>query len=286
MDGSTLNLVSHPARRPRAPRMPPRFSVHRVRPGPWLQVGSITSFEWTRVELSIEDLPPPLHGLRVIHLSDLHLRPRWCRVYDSLVQRVSHEPPDLIVITGDFVEHRGDHRKTLPTLKRFITQLRSRHGIYGILGNHDGDLLGPRLREWDVEVICGRVVRLETEDAAIELVGIPSVSRRDLGENSLQDLPRQDDATLRLVLAHFPDSLLKLRDIEADVVLAGHTHGGQVCLPGGIPIVTHDALPRSLCRGVHRVDDKLLIVNRGIGFASLPMRVFCPPEVIEICFSS
>jgi len=65
-------------------------------------------------------------------------------------------------------------------------------------------------------------------------------------------------------------------------VLAGHTHGGQICLPGGWPIITHDTLPRRYAQGVHRWKDSWLIVSRGIGFSSIPLRTWCSGQVMEI----
>lgn len=286
MDGVSLNLMPRSAHAAVPAGTAPRFRVERLRAGPWIQVGSVTGFEWNRVHVTLDGLPEALSGLRIIHLSDLHLRARWCPAYDLLNDRLRLDPPDLIVITGDFVEHRADHRKALPTVERFVTGLRSRHGVWGILGNHDGDLLGPRLRQWNVHVICGRVARLPLGDAAIELVGVPSVSRRDLCDEFVRSLPPLDPGMPRLVLSHFPDSVLRMRDLQAHLVLAGHTHGGQVCLPGGVPVITHDDLPRLMCQGIHPIGDKLLIVNRGLGFASLPLRLFCPPEVIEIVLSA
>jgi predicted MPP superfamily phosphohydrolase len=262
----------------------PRFHVERRESGKWLQLGEIRSFELNRITIFIEQLPASLSGFRVIHLSDLHLRPVWYGGYDLLHQRLHDDPADLIVVSGDFVEHRADHRKTLPFVQRFVSGLRSRLGTWGILGNHDGDLLGPRLRDWGVHLLADRVSRMQNHEATIELIGIRSVHRKDLCDAFLRSVPPLEPSVPRMVLSHFPDSIRRLTELEAHVVLAGHTHGGQVCLPGGLPIITHDSLPRRMSRGVHAFGDKLLVVNRGFGYANLPLRVFCPPEVIELKF--
>jgi predicted MPP superfamily phosphohydrolase len=86
----------------------------------------------------------------------------------------------------------------------------------------------------------------------------------------------------RIALAHYPDHLRLMRPLRPDVLLAGHTHGGQICLPGGIPIIRHDTLPRRQARGVHFIDGTWLVNHRGFGYTSLALRVFCPSEVIEI----
>jgi predicted MPP superfamily phosphohydrolase len=250
-----------------------------------VQIGTITRFEWNHLDVAVPSLTLPPLGLRILHVSDLHVRPRWLGSYDRLIESLQADPPDLIAITGDFVEHRADYRSTLPVLRRLLSLLKSRLGVFGILGNHDGDLLGPRLEDWGVHVICGRLARVKHEEFRIEFAGIPSVSREDVRSRKLdfiREIGPIEPGVPRLVLSHFPDSILHFTDLEAHIVLAGHTHGGQVCLPGGIPIITHDALPRAMCRGAHRVGGRLLVVNRGMGFASVPMRLFCPPEVIEL----
>jgi len=86
------------------------------------------------------------------------------------------------------------------------------------------------------------------------------------------------------VLSHYPDAIIKLQkfDVMPDLLFAGHTHGGQVCLPGGMPILRHDTLPRRYCSGVHRFGGAWLVVSRGMGFSSYAIRVFCPAEVVEV----
>jgi predicted MPP superfamily phosphohydrolase len=103
-----------------------------------------------------------------------------------------------------------------------------------------------------------------------------------LNVDEIARIPSKGENTLRIAMSHYPDALRRIGRLEADLFLTGHTHGGQICLPGRIPIIKHDSLPRPYCTGVHRVDDTWLVVNRGIGFTTLPIRVFCPSEVIEI----
>ena len=86
----------------------------------------------------------------------------------------------------------------------------------------------------------------------------------------------------RIVLCHFPDLFPAARHLEPDLYLAGHTHGGQVCLPGGFPLLTHDRVPRRFCKGIHRIDKTWFIVSRGLGFSGPPIRLFCPAEAMEL----
>jgi len=87
----------------------------------------------------------------------------------------------------------------------------------------------------------------------------------------------------RIVLCHYPDLIRPAAaTIAPDLYLAGHTHGGQICLPGERAILSHDSLAKSMCKGAHGYEGTCLIVSRGFGFSTLPLRVFCPAEVVEI----
>jgi hypothetical protein len=245
-------------------------------------LGSPQGFERARVALPIANLSPRLAGFRILHLTDLHLTRRWFSAYDDLHDILRDDPPDLILCSGDFVEHKWRQHRALPTLQRFIPGLRARLGVFGILGNHDGDLLMPHLVNLPVHMINRARAIVETNGDAIELLGMPGVHRWDLDDEFLRSIPPRDPSRLRIVMQHYPDQIRRTKSLNPDMVLAGHTHGGQVCLPGGIPIIKHDSLPRVYCSGVHRFDDTWLIVGRGFGFSSLAVRLFCPPQVMEM----
>jgi uncharacterized protein len=253
-----------------------------------MQVFGPHGFEWNRHELAIEDLPRQLNGLRMIHLSDLHLRPHWTAAYDRFIHRLAEDPPDLLLITGDFVETKRNQLPVLPTVRRLLGRLSARHGIFAITGNHDGDLLAPHLSALNVAFIDGQSLTLRpgTSPCRLELIGLPGPYRHDFDPAFLRRIPPRVCGVPRIVLSHYPDLYRQTQPLNADLFLAGHTHGGQVCLPGGRALITHDALPKHLCKGVHRFGRTHLVINRGFGFASIPLRLFCPAEVIEIILTS
>jgi hypothetical protein len=253
--------------------------------GPMGQFGLIRRFEWNRLRLPIRSLPPGLDQLRLLHLSDLHFNHAWHPAYDRLIERVQNDPPDLILFTGDFVESKVDYRPAWPKVQRLISSLRARLGMFSITGNHDGDFLALQLGSLGVRVCTTEALRLDFEGSAIELIGLAGEDRHDLRDSFVQAIPPKQPAVPRIVMTHFPDLLRRIGTLRADLVLAGHTHGGQVCLPGGIPIIRHDTLPPRYARGVHRVgenDETWLMVSRGMGFSNYPIRLFCPAEVVEI----
>lgn len=250
---------------------------------PWLEMGKIRRLRFPEYELPVPNLPNALEGLTILHLSDLHIHRTWMPAWDQLHQKIREFPPDLIVVTGDWVDRKHDHRPALPLLKRFIGGLDARLGVWGILGNHDGDLLPLRCGNVHIHLLFNERVRLEHNGVGLELIGLHGVHPLDSMDRSLSELvggPKTD--TLRIVLTHFPARVLELVETEVDLVLAGHTHGGQICLPGGIPILTHDALPRRFARGIHRIGHTWLVTSRGCGFSKYPLRIFCPAEAIRV----
>ena len=116
----------------------------------------------------------------------------------------------------------------------------------------------------------------------IELIGLPGKRRNELSSRFINALPEAQPGIPRIVLSHFPDHLKRTEGLQADLFLAGHTHGGQICLPRGATLMWHDSLPRRFARGAHRVGKTWLVVSRGLGWTGFPVRTWCPPEVVEI----
>lgn len=257
-------------------------SIARPQRGPWLQLLSPQGFEFNRIELPVPGWPASMDGLRVLHLSDTHLTGRWFTAYDRLIEQVHEARPDVVCFTGDLVDDRWNPEPAFAVAERFTRSIRGRLGTLAVIGNHDGDLLAPRVVEWGWTLLHPGVANLGAGDgSAVEFVGLPCVARRDVHPRLLRRLPPARSDVPRVLLSHYPDHLLAAaRAVRADVILAGHTHAGQVCLPGGMPIITHDRLPRSMSSGLHRVDGAWLLISRGFGFATYPVRLFAPAEVV------
>ncbi|MDP9173845.1 MAG: metallophosphoesterase [Planctomycetota bacterium] len=282
-DTHLLPKVDAPISPATAPTGQPVPIIRTEKPGPWLQIATVAGFEWNQVSLPICNLPGDLEGLRILHLTDFHLRGNLDRGYQHLIARVRQKPPDIILFTGDFVDDRFDYRKGLPQVRELVKSLPSRLGFYAILGNHDGDLLGAALSDLNITLVDHRQISLKAGLATLELIGVAGVDRLDMDLHWLRNLEKKTDRTVRIAMSHYPDTLEKSEFLKPDLFLCGHTHGGQICLPGGAPIFRHDSLPRRLCTGIHRAFGTWLIVNRGMGYSSgLRMRLFCPAEAIEI----
>ena len=260
---------------------PPGLIVSRPSRARIFQWRAVHDYVHVRAAISIRDLPSTLQGVRLLHLSDLHLGLRWGRAYDKLIEQVQADPPDLILFTGDFVEDRYDHRVGLPLVLRLFAGLKATHGVYGILGNHDPDVMMPRLIDAGLRFITHERVVLQLPTGQLELIGFPGPSRRDLDPDFLVALPPRAAGVPRIVLSHYPDLFGHALLLDPDLYLAGHTHGGQICLPNGWPPLTHDRMPRRFAKGIHRIGRTWYAVSNGLGFTGISARLFCPAEVTE-----
>ncbi len=253
-----------------APRATPPFQLLL----PW-------GFLYHQLPLRICGLATALAGYRILHLSDLHLRRLWGQPYDRLIERIRANPPGLILFTGDFTDDKCDHRLSLPTVQRLFRALAEAAPVYAILGNHDPDVLAPYVAELGVTFITHRRVVVDVGSAQLELIGFPGTARQDLDREFCRELPPRRLGTPRIVLCHYPDLFPAALNLDPDLYLAGHTHGGQICLPTGRAIISHDRMPKRFAKGVHRVGATTYCVTNGFGFTGLPFRLFCPPETVE-----
>jgi len=250
-----------------------------------------------RRDVRLRALDPGLAGLSILHVSDLHFRgpEPWKQEALGCLESLD---PDLVVITGDFI----DGREGVGPVADVCRRLRGRLGTYAVLGNHDYQSYGVLhfLRDVRAKTMRGerRTYTAELvqalEDAGVTVLG--NASRRlkangtpiwvigvdDIYSGHMDFAAAFGDvegAGLRLLLAHSPDALEGDHPDGLDLVLAGHTHGGQICLPGGGAITTRTRMRLPRGAGVMVLTGTVLHVSAGVGATGVPVRLFCPPEV-------
>jgi hypothetical protein len=247
--------------------------------------------QWVRLgELVVPTgrLPPGLSGLRVAHLSDLHvgapgLNGRALRRGVDLVRRAA---PDLVCVTGDLRARRaGD-----AVLRRELARLEAPLGAYAVLGNHDhAHGHDPFADGQALEHLDGTPVRLLRDECVDVDVGGVHLAVAGLDPRSHPDRPPADARPLptmagdyRILLAHFPRTFDRLSPRAADLVLSGHLHGGQLCVPypGGKLRLSHG--PGRYAEGLYGREGAVLHVSRGLGTTFVPFRVAARPEVTII----
>ena len=226
----------------------------------------------TEAMLPVSGLAPGLDGLRIALITDIH-HSQTVSADDvhRAVQMVGAQKPDLIVLGGDYVTW-GDRGYVEPVAE-LLAPLTAPHGVFAILGNHDDDRDMPSaLARHHISVLKDARTRLEIQGEGLELAGIRFWTRKT--EDIARVLRRAKDTVI--LLAHDPRRLTEAAALDVPAVLSGHTHGGQIVLPG-IGTLTRRNFP--VLAGLASRDNTSLFVSRGVGTVYVPIRINCPPEV-------
>ena len=230
----------------------------------------------TSAEVRLPGLPAPAEGLRIAFLSDFHLGP-WVgrRQVSRSVEMANSLRPDLIILGGDYISHR---RKYIAPCARVLGRLRAPMGVYAVLGNHDHWVDAPAttraLEQVGIHILTNRG---EEISPGLYLAGIDDWWARPDLERAFAGAGKGDCVIL---VSHNPDAILDRRARRADLILSGHTHGGQVAVVG--PLLVASEYGRRHPRGLHRVDDSQIYITTGVGNGFPPLRLFCRPEVALI----
>jgi predicted MPP superfamily phosphohydrolase len=226
----------------------------------------------TPATLPVSGLPVALDGLRIGLLTDVHHSAMVpAEDVTRAVNLLMAQGPDLIVLGGDYVTF-GD-RQFVGPVAELLAPLKAPQGVYAILGNHDDDRDMPAaLARKDIEVLKDARTRLEIRGERLDLAGLRFWTRRP--DDVAKVLRNAADTVL--LLAHDPRRLNEAAAFNVPAVLSGHTHGGQVVLPG-VGAVARRRFP--VLAGLGSRENTWIFVSRGIGTVYVPVRINCPPEV-------
>lgn len=233
-------------------------------------------------------LPEAFDGYRILHLTDLHLE-----MAPELVTRALAALPerdyDLLAITGDFRDAACYSTLEEP-LRQLLEGLRLIDGVLATLGNHDSLAALPLLDRLGIQLLMNASATIGRSGAAMTITAVED-SHFHYSEDSVKALTHsaagnptaaESTAGYRVVLAHTPDFFRWSAVAGYNLYLCGHTHGGQICLPGGHPLLLHTVAPMSKIRDPWQQGAMLGFTGRGLGFSRLAIRTFCPPEVAVI----
>jgi predicted MPP superfamily phosphohydrolase len=257
-----------------------RVSYGRKVEPTWLEVNHLT--------IPIQGLPGAFNGYRIVQLSDFHCSRRVTPAYlGEAVELASAQQPDLVVLTGDFV-HQG--YKYVARVAQTLGRLRSPAGVFAVLGNHDFSVrnaLGFRryrhlhravtqaLSLEGIRVLHNETVAIRLEESFLHLAGVEDLWSRACDLD--QTYAGRDPSVPCITLAHNPRTVERLNGHRCDLMLSGHTHGGQIHLPGlGRP--TLGPKSRRLAAGLYSFRDTYVYVNKGVGFG-FQFRFGVRPEV-------
>lgn len=228
-------------------------------------------------QIYLRRLPRALDGFRIVQLSDIHHSPFTSRQQiERAVQTASSLQPDIIALTGDYISKEREYAAPCAEL---LGKLRARHGVYAVLGNHDhwtdAALITDLFRAEGITMLVNQGMRFEKNGAAFWLAGVDDTMV------GLEDLPLalagSSEDEMKLLLAHNPIILRRAAREGVDLVLSGHTHGGQVKLMSDRNAAGRPR--RRVMKGLASEGETQIYVTRGLGTVVLPVRFGCPPEV-------
>lgn len=245
----------------------------------------------THYTISSQRLPAQFDGYKIAQISDFH-NAVFGKENDQILALLREEQPDLIAFTGDLVD---SNHTDLEVAAEFVAQAAKIAPCYYVTGNHEARLgeaywtLEKQLTDAGVTVLHDEVVDLWKGEGQIQVIGLddPEFTDRDpsiqtgILETKLASMELQDG--FRLLLSHRPEAFAAYVAQDMDLVLSGHAHGGQVRLPliGGI-IAPHQGLFPQYDGGVYSAENTVMVVSRGIGNSTFPLRVNNPPEVVVV----
>lgn len=246
--------------------------------------------EVVRKTIAIRNLPDRFVGFRMVQISDIHLV-EWTEPWflQRAIDQVNALNADLVTLTGDFIS-RGPRSldvtfRAMPVCAEMLSTIRCPQK-YGVLGNHDA-MAAPRLvtellRDRGIPLLTNKAIPIERGSERLWLCGVDDVAA---GVPYLTDaVPERPDGPV-ILMAHEPDFADHVRKHPRfpliDLMLSGHSHGGQVRLPWIGPLVL-PPLGQKYVAGHYQFDHMQLYVNRGLGVVGIPMRLNCPPEITEI----
>jgi len=252
-----------------------------LRPLPPVRWGAARALrlDHTDVTMSFADLPAAFDGYRILHLTDLHLD-NIDGTAEAIADRVTGLDSDLCVITGDIRDNiHAPMRPLMDRLATVVGAVRAADGVLGVLGNHDSAAMVAPMEDLGIRVLLNETVSYDRAPDRLHVTGVDDVHRfhTDEAHAALESAP--DGFCIALV--HSPE----ITDVAARrhrLYLTGHTHGGQICLPGGRPFAAEATRFGDMCSGLWRRGDMLGYTSRGLGACVVPFRSFCPGEVVTV----
>ena len=233
------------------------------------------------VRLKFPNLPAALDGYRILHLSDFHID-GLDGLAEALAERLKFVSADICVLTGDYrFEIHGPTEKIYPRMRRVLQAIRARHGVVGVLGNHDCADIAPALELMGVRMLINESLAVGPSDDPLWVIGVddPHFYGCDDLKGAMQDVPERG---FKLLLSHTPEMYQEASTAGIDLYLSGHTHAGQIRLPGIGALSTMADSPREFAFGHWRHKSMQGYTTAGVGCSLLPVRFNCPPEIVVI----
>jgi predicted MPP superfamily phosphohydrolase len=243
-------------------------------------VDNVKNILVNRITVKNENLPGGFDGFKILHLSDLHIDAIE-GFENTVIEKISPLEYDLCVITGDFRKNTsGGYKNIIPAIEKIVKNIKSKEGILATLGNHDSFGMVEPLEKTGMRMLINETVTVERNGGEIHFTGTDDTYYfyTDEALNALEE----NRSGFKVVLSHTSE----LYDIAASngysLYLCGHTHGGQICLPGGIPVIAHQKEGRRFVKGLWHINGMTGYTSAGVGVSGVPLRYNCPGEIVLI----
>lgn len=232
-------------------------------------------------EFAFADLPKDFDGTRLLFITDLHID-AVNGLTEKIINIADRTPYDFCILGGDYSFRLYDNCEPVKrNLSKLVARLREKSKVFGILGNHDEYSIGEFLADLGVDMLINENNCLSRGGEKIYLVGVDDChyyGAHDL-EQAGSGIPA---GAFKIMVCHSPELYREAASADYSFYMAGHTHGGQICLPGSIAVICLAAIPSKLIKGKWQYRGMKGYTSQGVGSTIVPVRFFCPPEVAVI----
>jgi len=242
----------------------------------WRGISNAAKVDIRHNRIESPHLPKVFEGFTIVQLSDLHVEMSEAAM-ERVVDLLGEARYDVCVLTGDYRgETYGPYDTTLAGMASVRAGLKG--PIYGVLGDHDTICMVPGSEAMGIRMLLNESDVIERGGQRLHLGGIDDAHfyGMDNIEKVAAALPHDE---FSILISHTPEVYRQAAHADFNVLLSGHTHGGQICLPGGIPITLNSVLPRSMGSGAWKYHDMIGYTSVGAGSFVVPVRFNCPPEI-------
>ncbi len=230
-----------------------------------------------RTELSFANLPAAFDGFGILWMSDFHIE-ELHGLTESILEKIDGLDYDVCVLGGDYCFAHGTPDEAVTRITKIVSALQAKTAVYAILGNHDFYSIAEVLDGLGVRVLLNENCTLEKDGHSIHLIGVEDCHcyKADDLDEAMAGL---NGDGFKVLLSHSPEFQKKVRHSDIDLFICGHTHGGQICLPNGTPVVTGASVPRHCIKGRWQHKSMTGYTSRGAGASGVPVRFNCPGEL-------
>ena len=227
--------------------------------------------------LEFPDLPEKFDGYKILHLSDLHLD-TLPGIEDIIINKIKNLQYDLCVMTGDYRKNTlGSFKQIINPLKKIVSAKNPKDGIIAIFGNHDTYLMLKQFDKMGIKLLANESISISRGNDKITLTGTddPFYYYTDQAINALEE----NINGFKIALVHTSELYETAEQNAYNLYLCGHTHGGQICLPGGIPIITHQFEGKKFYKGLWNYNQMKGYTSQGCGTSGIPIRFYSQSEI-------